>query len=62
VTPPEGPPLEPPILPPEIRTPPPEAPPLTPVPEPSTWVMLISGFFFVGQGIRSRRAAKARLV
>ena len=58
--PPEIPPGFPP-LPPEIHTPPPTTPPLTPVPEPSTWVMLISGFFFVGQGVRSRRAAKPRL-
>lgn len=58
--PPEGPPPQPPILPPEGPTPP-TTPPLTPVPEPSTWVMLISGFFFVGQGVRSRRAARARL-
>jgi hypothetical protein len=58
--PPEIPPEFPP-LPPEIHTPPPTTPPLTPVPEPSTWVMLISGFFFVGQGVRSRRAAKPRL-
>jgi hypothetical protein len=72
VTPPEtppGPPVGPqpppeqPQPPPEVLQPPPGGgqPPLTPVPEPSTWVMLISGFFFVGQGVRARRAARARL-
>lgn len=46
--PPPGPPELPPIL-------PPEQPPLTPVPEPATWVMLIGGFFLVGQSVRSGR-------
>lgn len=52
--PPEGyPPPGPPELPPTL---PPEQPPLTPVPEPATWVMLIGGFFLIGQSVRSRRA------
>jgi len=46
--PPPGPPELPPIS-------PPEQPPVTAVPEPATWVMLIGGFFLIGQSVRSAR-------
>ena len=36
-------------------TPPPVTPPVTPVPEPTTWLMMIAGFFAVGHALRSRR-------
>ena len=73
--PPVGPPDQPPIVPPFV--PPPENPqpqppdivqPPTPpdkppgaIPEPSTWAMLILGFFGMGAVLRARRAARARL-
>ncbi|QQV76731.1 PEPxxWA-CTERM sorting domain-containing protein [Sphingomonas aliaeris] len=36
-------------------TPPPVTPPVPPVPEPTTWLMMIAGFFAIGHALRSRR-------
>lgn len=61
---PPGPPVLPPPPPEEPHPPftpqpPQEPPPVTAVPEPATWLMLIGGFFFVGLGLRTRRAELA---
>jgi hypothetical protein len=59
VTPPPGPPpvppVGPPVGPPPITPAEPPGPPVTPIPEPSTWALMILGFGLAGAGLRRRR-------